>query len=301
MTTVQIVGIAVAVVVVLVLVIALVLTRRRGAAQDAPPAPAEPHRGSFLDEAPQDSFAGLGKAEQPVEDVTVDPAVEREARRAEEASRAAAAQPRPAPADVRERPVPSNVPAQRAQGGLGLDWGPSGSDAGGFAPAGAAAAGAVAATGSHPVEAEVTGEMPAVAPPAKASAPSAPEPPAPAPTSPSPESGSHASPESARPAEGGSVAPEAAPESDAGSRMVPLSSIIVTTSRKMVDVQDPEVRRMLTDLVKFEIDQATQFRRDGQTIDAVLQLTEAEKISRALGMEDAARHIHQMMQEIQAG
>jgi hypothetical protein len=83
--------------------------------------------------------------------------------------------------------------------------------------------------------------------------------------------------------------------------MVPLSSIIVTTSRKMVDVQDPEVRRMLTDLVKFEIDQATQFRRDGQTIDAVLQLTEAEKISRALGMEDAARHIHQMMQEIQAG
>ena len=83
--------------------------------------------------------------------------------------------------------------------------------------------------------------------------------------------------------------------------MVPLSSIIVTTSRKMVDVHDPEVRHMLTDLVKFEIDQATQFRRDGQTIDAVLQLTEAEKISRALGMEDAARHIHQMMQEIQAG
>ena len=83
--------------------------------------------------------------------------------------------------------------------------------------------------------------------------------------------------------------------------MVPLSAIIVTTSRKMVDVQDPEVRRMLTDLVKFEIDQATQFRRDGQTIDAVLQLTEAEKISRALGMEEAARHIHQMMQEIQAG
>jgi len=82
--------------------------------------------------------------------------------------------------------------------------------------------------------------------------------------------------------------------------MVPLSSIIVTTSRKMVDVQDPEVRRMLTDLVKFEIDQATQFKRDGQTIDAVLQLTEAEKISRALGMDEAAQHIHQMMQEIQA-
>ena len=56
----------------------------------------------------------------------------------------------------------------------------------------------------------------------------------------------------------------------------------------MVDLQDPEVRRMLTDLVKFEIDQATQFRRQGQTIDAVLQLTEAEKISRALGMDESA-------------
>ena len=241
MTTVQIVGIAVAAVVVLILVVALVLTRRRGEAQESPQAAPEPRHGSFLDEAPQDTFAGLGKAEHPVEEVTVDPAVEREARRAAEASASAA---------------------------------------------------------SRPDEAEVTGELPAVSPP--------PAPPAPPrrtaePPSPSPESGGHASPESARPAEGGSVAPEAAPESDAGGRMVPLSSIIVTTSRKMVDVEDPEVRRMLTDLVKFEIDQATQFRRDGQTIDAVLQLTEAEKISRALGMQDAARHIHQMMQEIQAG
>ncbi len=223
MTTVQIVGIAVAAGVVLILVVALVLTRHRGETGEASQASPGP-RGSFLDEAPQDSFAGLGKAEQPVEDVTVDPGLEREARRADEAAQAAAAPARPAE-----------------------------------------------------------------------------EPPAPAPTSPSPESGGHASPESARPAEGGSAAPEAAPEPDAGGRMVPLSSIIVTTSRKMVDIQDPEVRRMLTDLVKFEIDQATQFRRDGQTIDAVLQLTEAEKISRALGMEDAARHIHQMMQEIQAG
>ena len=283
MTTVQIVGIAIAAVVVLILVVVLVLTRHRGEAQDAP-ATAAPHRGSFLDDAPQDSFAGLGKAEQPVEDVTVDPAVEREARRAEEASRTVAAQARPAPSDVPEHPAPANVPPQHARGGLGLDWGPSGSDLGHIAPAAGAA-------DSHPGEPGAAGEMPAAPPPVKA----------PAQTTPSPESGGHASPESARPAEGGSVAPEAAPESDAGGRMVPLSSIIVTTSRKMVDVQDPEVRRMLTDLVKFEIDQATQFRRDGQTIDAVLQLTEAEKISRALGMEDAARHIHQMLQEIQAG
>jgi len=306
MTTVQIVGIAVAAAVVLVLVVALVLTRHRGVTQDAPAVAAQPRRGSFLDEAPQDSFAGLGKAEQPVEDVTIDPAMEREARRAEEAARASAAQAHPPLFATPARPAPPDVPPQSVRGGLGLDWGPSSSDVGEFAPAGAAAAGAAAAAGPHPGEAEGAGGTAAVAPPVKAPAPSAPEPSepepsAPAPTTSSPESGGHASPASARPAESGSVAPEAPPESDAGGRMVPLSSIIVTTSRKMVDVQDPEVRRMLTDLVKFEIDQATQFRRDGQTIDAVLQLTEAEKISRALGMEDAARHIHQMMQEIQAG
>ena len=43
--------------------------------------------------------------------------------------------------------------------------------------------------------------------------------------------------------------------------MVPLSDIIVTTSSKMVDLADPDVRRMLTELVTFEIDQASEFRR----------------------------------------
>ena len=91
----------------------------------------------------------------------------------------------------------------------------------------------------------------------------------------------------ARPAEGGSAAGEVeALESGSGGRLVPLSNIIVTTSNKMVDLQDPEVRRMLTDLVTFEIDQATQFREQGQTIDAVLQLTEAEKICRRSAMSD---------------
>ena len=79
-----------------------------------------------------------------------------------------------------------------------------------------------------------------------------------------------------------------------------LSSIIVTTSNKIVDLDDPEIRRMLTDLVTFEIDQAQQFREQGQTIDAVLQLTEAEKICRALGQEDTAGEIRAMMRELQA-
>jgi predicted membrane chloride channel (bestrophin family) len=90
----------------------------------------------------------------------------------------------------------------------------------------------------------------------------------------------------------------AAPERGSGRRLVPLSDIIVTTSSKTVDLDDPEVRRMLTELVTFEIDQAADFRRQGQTIDAVLQLTEAEKVSRALGMTESAKRIRAMMEEI---
>ena len=81
---------------------------------------------------------------------------------------------------------------------------------------------------------------------------------------------------------------------------MPLSDIIVTTSDKLVDLDDPEVRRMLTDLVTFEIDQATQYRQQGQTIDAVLQLTEAEKICKALGMHDTAQRIRRMMDDLKA-
>jgi hypothetical protein len=104
--------------------------------------------------------------------------------------------------------------------------------------------------------------------------------------------------------EGETRAPDApaaaAPTSEpvAHSHLVPLSDIIVTTSSKMVDLQDPDVRRMLTELVTFEIDQAADFRRRGQTIDAVLQLTEAEKVSRALGMTESAQRIRAMMREI---
>jgi hypothetical protein len=86
--------------------------------------------------------------------------------------------------------------------------------------------------------------------------------------------------------------------SGSASRLVPLSDIIVTTSNKMVDLEDAEVRRMLADLVTFEIDQASEFRRQGQTIDAILQLTEAEKVSRALGMRESADHIRGMMEKM---
>lgn len=273
MTTVQIVGIAVASAVLLLLIIALIVTRRRGAkdeskAEAPEPQPAAPDGGSFLDAPVQDTLSGLGKAEQPVDDVTVDPALER-----------AHGGPPPRPADLRE-------PPSKPAGGLGLDWGPTGDDA---SPAAAAAAVAPAppltaapAPALAPVPAEpetTTGEIPAVSPPPTeaAAASAAGETPAPPPAP---------------------QVPESAGE-EAG-QLVPLSDIIVTTSSKMVDLRDPEVRRMLANLVKFEIDQATQYRELGQTIDAVLQLTEAEKISRALGMEEAAEHIRTMMRDLQA-
>ena len=90
-----------------------------------------------------------------------------------------------------------------------------------------------------------------------------------------------------------------APAPQPAKRMVPLSDIIVTTSSKMVDLEDPEVRRMLKDLASYEIDQAAHFRQLGQDLDAVLQLTEAEKICRALGMATYARQIHEMMRGLQ--
>ena len=240
MTTVQIVGIVVAATIVILLIIALLVTRRRDSAGDKP-AEATSHA-SFLDDAPQDTLSSLGKAEQPVEEVTIDPSADRQGRPADENA--------------------------------------------------ASAAGVGAATSqAAPVDDETTGELPAADQSAATT------------TSRSPITKSGASadePEPARPAEGWSAASdEAALASGAGDRRVPLSDIIVTTSSKMVDLQDPEVRHMLTDLVKDEIDQATLYKQQGQTIDAVLQLTEAEKISRALDMQDSAAAIRKMMEDLQ--
>ena len=250
MTTVQIVGIAVAAVIVLLLVIALLMTRRRGGADEGPPAKPS---GSFLDDAPQDTLSGLGKAEHPVDEITLDPGTDRQGQPTDESAVPAAAE-------------------EPGRNGLGLDWGPAGG-----APAAAA-------------DDETTGELPVADALAAVTTTQLPLTERDAPAD---------EPVPARPAEGGSAASkEAASESGAGGRRVPLSDIIVTTSNKTVDLQDPEVRRMLTDLVRDEIDQATHYRQQGQTIDAVLQLTEAEKISRALDMRGSATAIHRMIEDL---
>ncbi len=277
MTTVQIVGIAVASLVVLIIVIALVMTRRH---RHSPDSEERSGSASFLDAAPQDTLSRLGRAEQPMEDVTVDPG----------ASRAVAE------AGGREPQSPAPEPAAASPStGLGLDWGP---DAG-APPQGSP----LAPVPEHPTEPELP-QPPTETEVARELAPAATEPGAASAPGPDIDTESGATPvaaQPAQPAEGGPAAGDAtAPESGSGGRMVPLSDIIVTTSNKMVDLEDPEVRRMLADLVAFEIDQATEFRRQGQTIDAVLQLTEAEKVSRALGMLDSAERIRRMMEETQA-
>lgn len=214
MTTVQIVGIAVAAAVVVLLIVALMVTRRRGGAAEAPQDGV-----SFLDSSPQDTFDGLGRADEPVEDVTLEP------RTIQALREEAAVDPAPVTARASE-PVPASE--------------------------------------------DTTGELA----PAVLSLPS-------------------------RPAREESPASAAQAPRESTGRKVPLADIIVTTSRKVVDLDDPEVRRMLKDLVKFEIDQATRYREQGQHIDAVLQLTEAEKISRALGMSESASAIRLMMRDLQ--
>jgi hypothetical protein len=246
MSTIQIVGIAAAAVIVLLLVIALVVTRK-GGEERAEEAGEVRTGGSFLDEAPSDTLAKLGR--------------------------------------------PEHVPTEGGPGASGA--------AAMTAAADAAADGALRLDWDHDddteptvaEETETTGELPVVP-----AGPAAEEEPA-AEQEPAAEAEPAAGPESDKePAAERTSAPAAgAPDS-----LVPLSSIIVTTSTKMVDLNDPEIRRMLTDLVAFEMDQATQFREQGQTIDAVLQLTEAEKICTALGKLDMAREIRDMMRGLKA-
>jgi hypothetical protein len=113
--------------------------------------------------------------------------------------------------------------------------------------------------------------------------------------------GDTAAPDAGGTADATRTAAGSAPASVANGRgrLVPLSSILVTTSDKMVNLDDPEVRRMLTELVTYEIEQAAQFRSRGQVIDALLQLTEAEKVSEALGMTESAARIQAMMSDIE--
>ena len=92
--------------------------------------------------------------------------------------------------------------------------------------------------------------------------------------------------------------PTPAEEAASPAASVALSDIIVTTNQQQIDLDDPEVRRLIKDLIEDEIELAQQYKEQGQTVDAVLQLTEAEKACNALGLTSKARLIRAMIKEL---
>ena len=85
------------------------------------------------------------------------------------------------------------------------------------------------------------------------------------------------------------------PQPVAAAATVPLSEVLITTNEHLIDMSDPDVRRMLKDLVKNEIDLAAQFRALDEFEDAVAQLTEAERICTALGLTSQAALVRAMI------
>ena len=92
--------------------------------------------------------------------------------------------------------------------------------------------------------------------------------------------------------------PEAVPQAGQPSS-APLSDILVTTGDAEVDLTDPAVRRLLGQLVDDEIELARQCRAQAQTLDAILQLTEAEKVCEALGLDDRLVEVRGLLAELQ--
>jgi hypothetical protein len=98
----------------------------------------------------------------------------------------------------------------------------------------------------------------------------------------------------ATPAEAAPVAPAAADDPAL------LSDIIVTSDSEEIDLADPDVRDLLTQLVDDEIELAKACHAQGQILDAILQLTEAEKASAALGLDDRLATVKALLAELQA-
>ena len=149
---------------------------------------------SFLDEAPQDTFSGLGKAEHPVEDITLDPALERAAAARRDAATTQAAGDR----RLQTRRSGTGSPSRAASGSTGARTSacaPRGSTP---APPGPRTAG----------DDEITGEL---RPDDAAAVPAQDAPPAPE----GKNGGQVAATQPARPAEGGSAAGEVAARSPA--------------------------------------------------------------------------------------
>ena len=124
---------------------------------------------------------------------------------------------------------------------------------------------------------------------------------APAEAAPAEEPRAEAAPAEEPPAEAAPIEPAPQPSATAeASAPVLLSDILVTTGDAEVDLTDPGVRRLLEQLVGDEIELARQCRAKEQTLDAILQLTEAEKVCEALGLDDRLAEVRALLAELQA-
>ena len=287
MSTVQVAGIAIAVVILIVLVISLIVTRRKdagGSQKRRPETPLAEDAGSLFDEAPRDGLHMLGKRDVAEQVSAPQPQWQPPAAAVvgEEPQVAPVTFAEP-PAKTSEEPTEDIPVVQPAEEVAETPPPPR------FA----------AATQASQI-AEATEPVVETAPPiVEEAAPAAEEAAAIA---------GYSTPAAVRPmgdqmeapaADAQPVEETAEHEGAIPSRMVRLSDIIVTTNEQQVDLADPDVRRMLKDLVQDEIDLAAQYRELGQSIDAVLQLTEAQRICHALDMTSHAKLIQQMINELQ--
>jgi hypothetical protein len=101
------------------------------------------------------------------------------------------------------------------------------------------------------------------------------------------------------PPEAAGTSPSGATPAAPATAGAPLSDVIVTSDHDAVDLHDPEVRAMLAELMQDEIELACAQRDAGQTLDAILQLTEAEKIAAALARDDRLAEIRALLAELQ--
>jgi hypothetical protein len=144
-------------------------------------------------------------------------------------------------------------------------------------PAPPAKPGAEAASAEEPAVAEPGTEAPL----AGESAAAEHEPPAPTTTGPEPPAATPTSPEA---------------PADAAA---PLSDVIVTSGSGQVDLADPDVRALLVSLVDDELALAGAYRDQGQTLDAILQLNEAEKACEALGLNTKLAEVKALLAQLQ--
>lgn len=289
-TTQLIIAAAVLAVLILIVVLIVVWRHRVAARREAP---------SFFDEAPTDTFSSLGRADQLRfgDHNLLEPEEE-----FEQAPDVPPRQVAPPPSVTQHPPVASAGPSapaappgqQPAPLNTGFNWDETPAPPLAVPPQVAAAAQPAARAAAQPAAAKPAAAQPAVpARPAAQVRPAA-VPPA---QSATPAQAKPASP-ATRPAAGSAPARAATPVELWAGKLVPLNQLVNTPSDELVDLSDPEVRKMLMDFVTLKIERALELRRSGQIAEAVTKLAQAEKITRTLGLDEATQHVHGMIAEL---